>query len=313
MDSINEGEYVYVPCNCATEFNDCREALVRAEVLNIDGDTIKVNIGGGTESEAIDISKVHKNPSILILCLGDIVSESQNLDPLAKSILHYCRLFHRDPGQVKSFKTRSMDDLKDIWNEYGSISNIIIFISHGCTDGFNFGRKHICVTADQLKEIFKLEEEDNKLFISLSCQTGCGDFGSKISKSNFTKQFIGPDSNIHSALASQFCQTFLANYLMDGSNIIESFKKAKKAIPGTMSFNLFLDGQKYAEQIVPTYTPHFEHQNCSKCDCLGEYDLNGSDQGTVAPCDNCGRYYCFTCLDGQTTCPDCLSTNNQIC
>jgi len=306
MDSINEGEFVYVPCNCAPEFNSCHEALVRAEVLNIEGETIKVNIGEGTETQAIDISKVHKNPSILILCLGDIVSESQNLDPLAKSILHYCRLFHRDGGQVKYYKTRSIDDLKDIWNEYGKTFSIIIFISHGCTEGFTFGLKHVCISAKELKSVFTLDEEQNKLFISLSCQTGCGDFGSAISNTKFCKEFIGPDSNIHSALASQFCQTFLANYLMDGSNIIESFKKAKKAIPGTMSFNLFLDGEKYVEKIAPIYTPSFERHHCTECGCLGEFDVNCSDNGTVIKCSSCQKYYCHGCIDGIPACKACM-------
>lgn len=237
------GIKVAVPCYCVEEFNHCSEAMVSAPILNVYEDEITVDVGDGKASRKIDISKIHKSlPAILIVNFGDIKSEKEFLDPLAKSILHYCRLFFKDPTQVELFKTRSVEDLGEYWNECNSIFNIVIFISHGCSDGLLHGINKKCLSSAAFIEIFKNCEASSKLFISLSCQTG-GEFGKTISTTEFCEVFIGPKDDVHGALASQFCQSFLVNYLMNGANVIESFKKAKLATPGTSSFTIWKNGE----------------------------------------------------------------------
>src|SRR5690606_25257061 len=109
---------------------------------------------------------------------------------------------------------------------------------------------------------------DPKLMISLSCSTGSINFGEELSKNKFCQGFIGPDNNIHSALASQFCQTFLANYLMDGTSIKTSFLKARKAIPGTSTFNLFINGEQYAvSENDPDNKILIKIEHCEGCNC----------------------------------------------
>jgi len=310
MNEITEGQNVYVPCNCAEEFMDCTEALVRTQVISINDGYVTVDDKNGSETNQIELNKIHTNPSILILCLGDIRSESTNLDPLAKSVLHYCRLFHKDEGNVKYYKTRSLNGLKELWEEFGGLSKVIIFISHGCENGFTYGRNHKCSSAEELTELFKQDEEkEKKLFISLSCQTGSPEFGAKLSKSSFCREFIGPETNVHSALASQFCQTFLANYLMNGSDVTESFRKAKEAIPGTMTFNLFIDGQQHVTQFQPTtYQESIINVDCQGCGCFGEFNETQPEIGTVVQCSTCCNYYCHSCLNGNTICQNCLNS-----
>ncbi len=306
---LEPGLRVYVPCNCAEEFSDCAEALVCTEIISIEGNMVTVNDKNGRETKQIPSESIHVNPSILILCLGDIRSEPTNLDPLAKSILHYCRLFHRDEGNVKYYKTRSLEGLKELWDEFGEVSKVIIFISHGCADGFTFGRSHKCSTAEELIDIFNQDErKEKKLFISLSCQTGSKDFGVKLSNSSFCQEFIGPAQKVHSALASQFCQTFLANYFMNGSNVVDSFKKAKDAIPGTITFNLFIKGNQYVSHLHPVQTEDiFCEEFCTSCGCFGEFDESNPENGTVVKCSNCHKYYCFSCLNGLSICTTCIN------
>ncbi|MEO5582451.1 MAG: hypothetical protein ABIR66_07145, partial [Saprospiraceae bacterium] len=140
---------------------------------------------------------------------------------------------------IRSFKTRSIDDLSQFWAKNQGSYNIVIFISHGCDNGFCYGINKECFELNEFVETLNIEGVSEKLIISLACNTGSEKFGNELIKHNFCNTFIGSDSQIHGAIASLFCQTFIANYIFEEKNIDLALEKGNCAIPGKDKFVLF--------------------------------------------------------------------------
>lgn len=71
------------------------------------------------------------------MTLGDLSTEETLLDPLAKSVLQYCRLLVPD-DQVKAYKIRSLKELTSIWGKEHALYSHVIFVGHGSCKGFCF-------------------------------------------------------------------------------------------------------------------------------------------------------------------------------
>ncbi|MFZ5763845.1 MAG: hypothetical protein ACOY8P_13115 [Thermodesulfobacteriota bacterium] len=202
---------------------------------------VKVQLHGGAVSEWIGASLCQKNIGILVFTIGDLETETGLLDPLAKSVLQYCRLLVPD-DYLRSYKVRSLAEMKSIWtNEQAAYSHVVI-VGHGSRSGIKFSVDG-WLKSDELETTLKIHGAPKKVFISLCCQTGYEAIGGKLSKMPICSNFIGPFHSVHGAVASQFAQTFLAFHLLEGESIKVAFKHAREYTPGSTSFRLWTNGK----------------------------------------------------------------------
>lgn len=240
-NGFTENDKVFVPASKIPGLEGHSSAFYETKVVEVDTRKIKVAIPGGATSEWIGSGLCQKNISILVFTIGDLETETALLDPLAKSILQYCRLLVPD-DYLRSYKIRSRSELKFIWEKEQSVYSHVIFIGHGSQDGIKFSVDG-WVDAASLAELLKVRAAPKKVFISLCCKTGYKNMGAKLSKMTICSHFIGPFHSVHGAVASQFAQTFLAFHLLQGESIGVSFKHARENIPGSTSFRLWENGK----------------------------------------------------------------------
>ena len=234
------GDSVFVPSSRIPGMDDLPSAFWKTTVRGVSGRSITVDLRGGVESEPIGSSLCHKNIGLLILTIGDFKTEHTLLDPLTKSILQYCRLLVTDDF-IHSYKLRSLQELKQIWDiEHHSASHVII-VGHGSQQGIKFFNDEWCSPAD-IKETIGATSSYKKVIISLCCQTGYKIIGQEFSKIPICSHFIAPFHSVHGAVASQFAQTFLAYHLLEGETTKVAFKHARASTPGSTSFRLWENG-----------------------------------------------------------------------
>jgi hypothetical protein len=101
------GEKVFVPVSLLPDPDSYGTALVHRPIATQQGRKVTITLSGGTNSAPIATSKLHKKAGILIVRIGDFASEASLLDPLAKSILHFSRLF-LDESFVRLLEVRSL-------------------------------------------------------------------------------------------------------------------------------------------------------------------------------------------------------------
>ena len=234
------GDSVYVPCLKIDALADHPSALYRTTVVNVEKRSAQLSLPGGATSDLIGFSLLHVKVGILIVEIGDFVTETAMLDPLAKSVLQFCRLLVPD-DHVRSVKLRSLVELEMFWGKNHGAYSHVIFIAHGDTDGLGFAVEGD-VKVDQLIARLDVNNADPKVFISLGCKTGYKAFGGKFSEANICKSFIGPFHSVHGAIASQFCQTFLAAHLLSGRTTKIAFNHARDCVPDGTGFRLWDGG-----------------------------------------------------------------------
>lgn len=94
--NINIGDTVYVCRNRLEAVNDQTQAFYRTEVVGRQGRKRSVRLPNGNDSEFVSSKFMHHRVGVAILAFGDFHSESTLLDPLAKTVLQYCRLLFGD-------------------------------------------------------------------------------------------------------------------------------------------------------------------------------------------------------------------------
>ncbi len=238
MTKFQTNEKCCVPCNTFYGNSFCPDALILAEVITC-SDTSCIVEYSGIQKEC-EVSKVHFKQYIIIICFGDLKNELTNLDPLTKSILQFSRLLYKDSDEyVRFYKIRTHEEFNCLINEIQA-HNIIILIGHGSSTGI-YGldsEKCVCGVKDW-NELLIDQPLRSKLIISLCCETGSDDFGKEIAKLSSCAAFLAPSRPINSALASQYCQTFLLHHLMDGHSFKVSFDKTEANTIAHSSFQLF--------------------------------------------------------------------------
>lgn len=234
------GDKVFVPSSRIEGLNDLPSVFWESTVAEVANKKIKVNLRGGKTSEWIGTSLCHKNVGILILTVGDLETEATLLDPLAKSVLQYCRLLVPD-DYVRSYKIRSLEELKKIWGMEQKNFSHVIFIGHGSLEGIKFSNIG-WASPEQIEQALRVRGAPRKIFISLCCQTGYKAVGSVLSKMAISSHFIAPFHSVHGAVASQFAQTFLAHHLLDGKTTRVAFRHARESTPNGASFRLWKNG-----------------------------------------------------------------------
>ncbi|WP_157515218.1 hypothetical protein [Luteimonas abyssi] len=240
MPAFAVGDRVYVPCLLVPELENQDTALYKTKISSVNANSATVELPGGAVSKAIGVSRLHSDVGILIINIGDFVSESALLDPLSKSVLQFCRLLVPD-DQVAAVKVRSVAELKAYWSKNHKAYTHIILVGHGDKDGLGFGVDGD-VDLPALDDTFKDRGAKSKSFISLCCKTGRADFGKKFSQFTICKSLAAPFHSVHGATASQFCQTMLTWMLLEGRTTKVAFKSARESVTGAVSFRLWQNG-----------------------------------------------------------------------
>ncbi len=234
--NLRSDDTIYVPVSKLKAEIQSPSSLVERNVLEVVGRKVRVDVGNG-ETELIASSKCHRNIGIMILAIGDLETESTLLDPLAKTVLQFCRLLVPDDF-IKFYKVRSLPEVSNIWQrEHGAVSHVII-ISHGDRSSLKFANGGL-VNIRDFSEQLNIEGVTSKAIISLACRTGHKSFGGLISAYDFCEMFIGPFHSVHGAIASQFVQTFLTLHLLEGETFHVAFKHARNCVAGGTSFRLW--------------------------------------------------------------------------
>lgn len=232
---------VFVPASRVPGMEGHSSAFYETRIAEVDVRKVKVHLQGGAISEWIGSGLCQKNIGILIFTIGDLETEAGLLDPLAKSVLQYCRLLVPD-DYLRAYKIRSLAELKNIWQKEQAAYSHVVIVGHGSRDGIKFSVDE-WVKAEVLDGTLKVWGATKKVFISLCCQTGYKEVGGKLSEMAICSHFIAPFHSVHGAVASQFAQTFLAFHLLQGESVGVAFKHARKYTPGSTSFRLWENGK----------------------------------------------------------------------
>ncbi len=243
-NALKIGDTVYVPCSALPELLEHDTALYKTKVVSLVKKSITIKLPDGTESAKIGSSRVHRDVGLLLIEIGDFLTEASTLDPLAKSVLQFCRLLVPD-DQVRQVKVRSKAELQQFWEKNEGAYSHVILVGHGDKELLAFAVDGDVKVPD-VAATFKKRKARPKLFISLACKTGFQSFGGELSKEAICKDFIGPFHSVHSAVASQFCQTFLTSHFLDGKSTKVAFNHARDCVPGGVSFRLWHKGTMHA-------------------------------------------------------------------
>ncbi|WP_230684658.1 hypothetical protein, partial [Pseudomonas putida] len=231
----------FVPTSRIGGMEDVPSVVWETSVVAAEPGKVKVQLRQGAVSEWIGSGLCHRNIGILILTLGDLKTEQTLLDPLAKSVLQYCRLLVPD-DHVKAYKIRSLAELKAIWSVEQANYSHVILIGHGSQDSLLLANEG-WAGREAIAKAFQKRGAKKKVFISLCCKTGYQSLGGMLSKMAICSQFIAPFQSVHGAIASQFAQTFLAYHLLQGESTGVAFKHARESTPGSTSFRLWKKGK----------------------------------------------------------------------
>lgn len=240
--NLQVDQIAYVPCALIPNQASSGIALYQTKIIEVTKKKVKIQLKNGDVSEWIGSSLLHRNIGILILNIGDFASEHTLLDPLAKSVHQFCRLLVGD-DYVLSVRVRSLAELRRFWSEHQAAYTHVIWIGHGAETALRFGVDGM-VEVDALTQALRVHGAPKKIYISLVCKAGRKAFGAVVSRTAICRYFLGPYDAVEGAIASQFCQTFLASHLLNGASPGVAFKQARKAVPrGTTSFRLWLKGR----------------------------------------------------------------------
>lgn len=231
---------VFVPTSRIPGMEGHPSAFYETRIAEVGVRKVKVHLRGGATSEWIGSGLCQKNIGILILTIGDLETETGLLDPLAKSVLQYCRLLVPD-DYLRAYKIRSLAELKSIWHKEQAAYSHVVLVGHGSPEAIKFGVDG-WVKPETLVADLKVRGAPKKVFISLCCQTGYKTAGGKISEMAICSHWLAPFHSVHGAVASQFVQTFMAFHLLEGESVGVAFKHAREYTPGSTSFRLWENG-----------------------------------------------------------------------
>jgi len=235
---IQLNDQVYVPRSLLDlDVNDI-SPFWRTTVRERNERSVRVDLPGGARSEWVATSKVSIQLGVLIIRIGDY-EEWKLIDPLYQSVLHFCKILLTG-DQVRAFEVRTIRELLRLWKTYHAGYQQVILIGHGSERSIMIGDRD--VSPSRLASIFSHPQPEPKEFLSLCCQTGQAAFGKAFSRSDCCTAFLAPFHSIHGCIASQFCQNYLANRLLDSQTIGVAFNHTRKNLIGAASFRLWPKG-----------------------------------------------------------------------
>lgn len=240
-NSPHLNDTVFISCVGIPELDEQDTALYFTKVVNEVVGKVKVGLPKGAVSGWIHKTRVHKAVGMLLVEVGDFVSEAATLDPLAKSITQFCRLIVPD-DYIRFIKVRSLAELKVYWDQNHGAYQYVILIAHG-------EKGVVCTALDGCKPpgdwcaVFEGTGVDPKNFLFSVCMAGHSAFASKFSNSPVCNYYIGPYQSVNSAISSQFIQSFFSFRFVGGQKEDTAFRNGRKATADGTSFRLWRAGK----------------------------------------------------------------------
>ncbi len=232
---LEVGDQIYVRRSLLSLDDDDISPFYRTTIRARQDRSVQVDRPDGSLSNRIATSKVVTRFGVLIIRIGDF-NEDGLLDPLAKSILHYCRMLL--PGDsVRLIELRTEAELVALWGGLHGMCQQVVLVGHGDSTGFLFG--NLTINPEQLANIFGAPNPTPKEFISLGCHTGMAAFGKMFSNAQCVSHFVAPFHSVHGCVASLFTQTYLNERLLAACSPKVAFKHARHDLLGAVSFRLW--------------------------------------------------------------------------
>ena len=237
---LKVGQKVHVPYSRLGLQPNKPSALIEVHVKEVQGRSVVVNVPDHAHGVKVASSAVHTNIGVMLVRIGDFDTETPLLDPLTKSLLQYCRLLLPD-DMIFLREVRSEEEFARFWGkEHGAFSHVIL-VGHGRPNGVLFGDSSWSDAKD-MDKLLAVPDVMCKTVISLCCKTGCAGFAKRLSDSVACNSVIAPFQSVHGAIASQFCQSFLAYHFLQGESMGVAFSHACDGVPGATSFRLWRNG-----------------------------------------------------------------------
>jgi hypothetical protein len=242
MAKFRVGQKVYAPIYRYQAGDQAPFAVTDGIVREISGRSCAVDLPYGIGLQRIASSMLHADVGVCIVRIGDFHSEQSVMDPICKSILNFLRLLLPD-DQVKSVGIRTVAELEELFQIYASAYRLWVVVGHGTQTG------ELCFTRSQrtasaaLAATLAPHAASPRTFLFLSCHTGKSAFAKAFSaKTGLCSVLIGPTGALHSAVASQFAQTFLSYFYLEGRQTGVAFNKAVLQMPTATRFRLWRNG-----------------------------------------------------------------------
>lgn len=238
--NLQLNEQVFVPTSLLPHTERYGTGLVVRTVIGVQDRSAILALDQAQVSPPIATSKLHRNLGVLIVRVGDLETESVLLDPLAKSILHFSRLF-LDDSFVHLLQVRSISELEAWLPQNAARFSHVVLVGHCDAQGMKFAVGG-SVRPSGLGNICGQAPAHRLTFVSLACQSGRASFARRFSALPFCEAFIAPFHVVHGVVASQFCQSFLAHLFLLGESLAIAHRHAREFTPGSTSFRLWQDG-----------------------------------------------------------------------
>jgi len=237
---ILPGESIFIPTNLLPNSKAFGTGLIQRKVAFVEERSAILSLNDGVNSPPIAFSKLHRNLGIIIVRIGDFETEFVLLDPLAKSILHFSRLFF-DDSFVKLLQVRSIAELEAWLPQNMATFSHLVLVGHCDAKGIKFSVGGN-VTPTDFSNICGHNPTHKLTILSLACESGKASFAKQFSKLPFCEAFIAPFQDVHGVVASQFCQSFFAHSFLLGESLTIAHRHARQYTPGSTSFRLWRDG-----------------------------------------------------------------------
>lgn len=239
MSKFSVGERVFVP-NSLIGRDDADFAVLETTVDRVEDRSIWVTPPGG-QSTRVASALAHHAVQIAIYRIGDFRTEQALLDPLLKSVLHFCRLLLPEDF-VLAREVRSLAELEHYQRQLNAGESHVILIGHGRRNGLRFGVGDWQGPSEVAGALFPATGTGTNV-LSLCCETGYRQFCQPVSRHSRCLQVIAPFSDVHGAVASQFCQTLFSLHLLEGRTLRVAFKRARQQASGGATFRLWSKGE----------------------------------------------------------------------
>lgn len=235
--NLQPGEQVFVPTALLPNPGSYGTGLIVRKVLETQNRSTTLDLGHNVASPLIANSKLHRNLGILIVRVGDLETEPVLLDPLAKSILHFSRLF-MDDSFVHLLSVRSVAELEAWLPLNAARFSHVVLVGHCDAHGLKFGVGGYTQPA-QMANLCGVQPNHRLTFISLACQSGRASFAKAFSLLPYCQALIAPFHVVHGVIAAQYCQSFFAHLLLLGESVAVAHRHARQFTPGSTSFRLW--------------------------------------------------------------------------
>jgi hypothetical protein len=164
------------------------------------------------------------------------------MDPICKSILNFLRLLLPD-DQVRLVELRTESELEQFFQLYASAYTLWIVVGHGTEGGELLFTGSNKAASSALAAKLVSHASAPKTFLFLSCHAGKAAFAKAFSSVRALCNIsIAPTGALHSAIASQFAQTFLSYLFLEGRQVGVAFNKATEKTPTSTRFRLWRNG-----------------------------------------------------------------------